>query len=98
MDDKQLVEVWRAEFHKIMSRDRPFNSIEFLPRTTTYADEETFNLWFGFLMAKRSQPSVELPKGHLMDDPDGMGRGRYLMIESVERAITRAGYNYEVKE
>lgn len=94
MDDKELVEVWRAEFHEIMSRDRPFSSIEFLPRTTTYADEETFNLWFGFLMAKRFMPPIQLPRSNW--NPVLMGH--FYSHGEVVNAITEAGYNYEVKE
>lgn len=70
MDDKELVEVWRAEFEKIYSNgvnvDR-YNEGDYVRDSTEY-------LWQGFLMAKRNMPVVELPKGELMDDPDGMGR------------------------
>lgn len=88
MDDKELVDKCWDYFIK--------NEITYSNELEHIGYEGIFRA--GFEAAKRSQPSVVLPKGHSMDDPDGMGRGRYLMIESVERAITRAGYNYEVKE
>lgn len=98
MDDKELVEVWRKDFEELMRKTYPLHPLKRLPDNSAYINRDVFYLEQGFLLAKLSQPSVVLPKGHLMDDPDRMGRGRYLMIESVERAITRAGYNYEVKE
>jgi hypothetical protein len=53
--------------------------------------------WEAWCEAKRNMPVIELPQGHLMDDPDGMGSGRYIMIETVERALNRAGAKYTIK-
>lgn len=95
MDDKELVEVWQSEFESLDElRSFIFDKDDF----GRYTSSRTDGRWQGFLLAKRTQPSVVLPKGFLMDDPDGMGRGRYLMVESVERSINRAGIKYTIGE
>ncbi len=86
MTNNEPIEQWRKEF---------LTSRYSLP---SYKESEEEVMWQGFLMAKRSHTSVVLPKGFLMDDPDGMGRGRYLMVESVERALNRAGIKYTIGE
>ena len=89
MTDK--IEAWRKEFEKLTGATRH-------PTDGGYYSNELEAMGEGFMIAKRSQPVIELPRGHLMTDFDGMRSGRYLMIESVERALSRAGVNYKFME
>jgi hypothetical protein len=85
------IEEWRKEFEQLTGATRH-------PTDGGYYSNELEAMWEGFMIAKRAQPVIELPRGHLMTDPDGMGSGRYLMIETVERALQRAGVNYKFLE
>jgi hypothetical protein len=97
MTEQEQIEKWREEFCEFMKKDKPLLPLGMLKDLSAFADRDVWYLFEGFLMAKRNMPVIELPKGHIMDDPDGMGRGRYLMIETVERALNRAGAQYTIK-
>lgn len=96
MTDQQQVEIWRKDFELIVKKDHVHLDLDrsVLGR---YLWMGTEALWQGFLMAKRAQKPVELPKPFLMDDADGNGRGEYLMLEMVENRLQKAGIPYTVK-
>ena len=106
MTEQEQIEKWRKEFELMIGEENtkkngaPFNVVGYShlsPKEGSYRLPSIDSMWQGFLMAKRNMPVIELPQGHLMDDPDGMGSGRYIMIETVERALNRAGAKYTIK-
>jgi hypothetical protein len=86
-------QAWLKQFIEL---NKPYRDVSHDEETRFFCGD-THRMWIGFRQAKRNMPVIELPQGHLMDDPDGMGRGRYLMIETVERALNRAGAKYTIK-
>lgn len=99
MDDKELVEVWRKEFEKIYSNgvnvDR-HNEGDYVRDSTEY-------LWQGFLMAKRSQPVIELTKkpkltGIDSDYSKGILEGFNICRVVDVLSITAAGIKYTTGE
>jgi hypothetical protein len=88
----EFIDVWRKEFESMMKKERPLNSLKRLPDDSAYIDRDTFYLEQGFLMAKRSQKVVELPK---------RGQGFYLddmvNLDDVIESLTAAGIQYTVK-
>lgn len=85
MDDKELVEIWRKEFELIAAKNYRISKNE----SGHYRDEDTIFLWSGFLMAKRNQPSVVLPKD--------CGNGKIESKKAKER-LTAAGIKYTIGE
>lgn len=58
-NDKKLVEVWQSEFESLDELESfNFSKDDFGRYTSSLTDGR----WQGFLLAKRSQPSVVLPK------------------------------------
>lgn len=56
MDDKELIEVWRAEF------ESQFDDDLFARGTSgAYINHHRNSMWQGFCMAKRSQPAITVP-------------------------------------
>ena len=95
MDDKELVEVWRKEFEKIYSNgvnvDR-HNEGDYVRDSTEY-------LWQGFLMAKRSQPSVVLPKPEWFYHADNtMCETCSYSADEINERLTAAGIKYTIGE
>lgn len=83
-DDKELVEVWRAEF------ESQFDDDLFARGTSgAYINHHRNSMWQGFLLAKRSQPIVVLPKitqRHSANYIDG--------IQDCKACLTAAGIKY----
>jgi len=87
---KEQIEKWRAEFHEIIKSKYPHLDTR-QSALGKYLYLGTDNLWQGFLMA-RSSVEIELPNFQLIDDPDGEGRGEYVMREVLEAKLERQGY------
>lgn len=75
MDDKELVEVWRKEHKALLLATNNWCIANFQEVDGAYYDWHLQASWEGFLMAKRIQPSVVLPKNaeinHLAVDTAG---------------------------
>jgi hypothetical protein len=77
MTNQEQIDKWEEEFHCLME--------------DTVTNDYCI-LLHGFLMAKRSQKVIELPKrgkGYYLDD--------MVNIDNVTQAIQEAGYQYTVK-
>lgn len=81
MGDKELVDVWRKEFESLHNN------------LASYKESEKDAMWRGFLMAKRSQPSVVLPKVEKTDNTDVA-----FYAVKVFDSLTAAGIKYTVGE
>lgn len=89
--DKELVEVWRAEFESWYDAHTRFNygvSYHF-GANGKYCFDDIELAWQSFLAAKRSQPSVVLPKDY--------GNGK-VEAKAVHAALTAAGIKYTIGE
>ena len=91
-DDKELVEVWRAEFQEKCapmfsnlhaSGGKPF----YFHKSGEYFFANVESAWQGFLIAKRSQTSAVLP-----DSDDG---GHYVAYD-IQMILTAAGIKYTI--
>lgn len=101
MDDKELIEVWRKEFHaEIRNRGGTVSfdgrnadlcvdgeAVDFL-----YFDDRLNHCWYGFLMARRSQPVVELPVMRF-----SATEPIFYVTDEVHSALTAAGIQYKVR-
>lgn len=105
----ELVEVWRKQFElmigdeNIKKNAKPFNVVGYShlsPKEGTYRLPSIEAMWQGFLMAKRSQPVIELPEILYEWDMerDSDQKVQYLDYENTIHSITSAGYQYKVKE
>lgn len=88
MDDKELVEVWRKEFELTVS---PQHLHKF--PSGTYNCEEVDLMWQGFQRAKRSQPSVVLPK-----EIQSIVMPSVFNAEDIYTSLTAAGIKYTIEE
>ncbi len=94
MDDRELVDVWQSEFESIGELESfNFSKDDF----GRYTSSRTDGRWQGFLVAKRSMPTIELPTPEDMYDLGGTWLGRFWADGFVHNAITAAGYSYRVK-
>jgi len=96
MDDKELVEVWRKQFIDL-SR---LGSVAAIYERDRFLNREVELRWQGFLMAKRSQPVIELPEILYEWDMerDSDQKVQYLDYENTVNAITAAGIKYTIGE
>lgn len=83
MEDK-LIEVWRKEFESLHNN------------LASYKESEKDAMWRGFLMAKRSQPSVVLPEIQICRDSKDEAI-RHLDFEDMVYNLTAAGIPYTIK-
>lgn len=86
MGDKELVEVWRAEFESLAGEGDNLRKLE----NGQYIDDSTFNEFYGFCKAKRSQPSVVLPK-RIYSYPIHARK-------EIQDSLTAAGIKYTIGE
>lgn len=87
-EDKELVDVWRADFEKIFQNESPR-----FEKSGHYMNSHRESMWQGWLFSKRSQPIVVLPeKDHyyLQDD--------VYDADQVHAALTAAGIKYTIGE
>jgi hypothetical protein len=98
-NDKELVEVWQSEFESIGELESfNFSKDDF----GRYTSSRTDGRWQGFLLAKRTQPSVVLPKPDTVETSFNYGdfvtsRNVYDSDE-VHAALTAAGIKYTIGE
>jgi hypothetical protein len=88
-NDKQI-EVWRKEFESQFQTD---STLGFKTIGKEYCSHSVEAGWQGFLLAKRSQPSVVLPKitqRHSANYIDG--------IQDCKACLTAAGIKYTIGE
>lgn len=99
-NDKELVEVWRQQFELMIGDEntkkngRPFNVVGYShlsPKEGSYRLPSIESMWQGYLMAKRTQPSVVLPK-----DDGTIAQNAYQL--DVIAQITAAGIKYTIGE
>lgn len=88
MDDKELVEVWRKEFIDL-SR---LGSVAAIYEMDRFLNREVELRWQGFLLAKRSQPSVVLPEYIMCDDQ------KWIEPSEMMDNLTAAGIKYTIGE
>ncbi len=63
MSDQEQIEVWQDEFQNLcVSHGMKTAIFHKKPSGLGYLDFNTDCIWTGFLMAKRSQPVIELPR------------------------------------
>lgn len=86
-NDKELVEVWRAEFESTI--DKPHLLHRF--PSGNYSWDSTSWMWAGFQRAKRLQSSVALPK-----DDGTISQNAYQL--DVIAQLTAAGIKYTIGE
>jgi hypothetical protein len=82
--NQEIVTKWRDEFESIYGSHARYLGHD-------YVNPIDQARWQGFLMARQSS-LIELPEFQTMDDPDGQGRGEYVMREVLERSIEKQGY------
>lgn len=87
MDDKELFDIWRAEFIETFKYDYPCDWDSFYDR---FYRDLAQAAWEGYLAAKRSQPSVVLPKACYQDE--------IRLIEEFKERLTAAGIKYTIGE
>lgn len=94
MTDAEQIEVWRKQF------ESEFDDVSQKYDSGIYRNSHRESMWQGFLMAKRSQPVIELPKPTAIDfgTLNSINSIDCLSIYSIGEAITAAGYKYKVKE
>lgn len=84
MTEQEQIEIWRKEFERLQGR-----GFTALLENGLYEWSFTQERWEGFLMAKRSQPIVKLPKDY--------GNGKVEM-GLVKKSLTAAGIWFEVED
>jgi hypothetical protein len=94
-EDKELVEVWRKEFELWYDAHTRFNYgvAYYFGADGKYCFDDIELAWQSFLVAKRAQPVVELPKrgqGYYLDD--------MINLDEVIESLTAAGIKYTVGE
>jgi hypothetical protein len=93
-EDKELVEVWRKQFESEYGAHARYPSGHYVSVGDRMA-------WEGFLIAKRSQPSVVLPKPISINDASVSSKQRIthndLLVKIAER-LTAAGIKYTTGE
>lgn len=90
-NDKQI-EVWKSEF-EIAAADEIFNFHK--DDNGDYTSQRTSSRFDGFVMARRSQPSVVLPKPEVCF---GKTPFAYVLLDSLCDNLTAAGIKYTVGE
>lgn len=89
-EDKELVEVWQSEFESIGDLESfNFSKDDFGRYTSSLTDGR----WQGFILAKRLQPIVVLPKPLICYHTNGQVDEVY----SIEQ-LTAAGIKYTIGE
>lgn len=99
MTDAEQIEAWRSEHKSILLATNRWCLANFQEIDGSYYDWHLQASWEGFLMAKRSQPVIELPKPTAIDfgTLNSINSIDCLSIYSIGEAITSAGYRYKVK-
>jgi len=83
------IEVWRKEFEQLTGATRH-------PTDGGYYSNELESMWQGFVMAKRAQPVILLPKPEVCfaASQGGHGSFAYVQLEPLIEAIEKAGINW----
>lgn len=86
MTDAEQIEAWRSEF------ESEFDDVSQKYDSGIYRNSHRESMWQGFIMAKRSQPVIELPV-------QAITRNNKMVYgaDDIHAAITAAGYKYKVK-
>lgn len=97
-NDKELVEVWRSEFETWYDAHTKFNwgVAYYFGSDGKYCFADVDLAWQSFLSAKRTQPSVVLPKAEWKD-----AKGHsYQVMKSWEvmKSLATAGIKYTIGE
>lgn len=96
MDDKELVEVWRAQFQRLHKTNSIYG---FEMRHGEYIDDDIESHWRVFLLAKLSQPVIELPKPEWFYHADNtMCETCSYSADEVNDRLTAAGIKYTIGE
>lgn len=94
MTDAEQIEAWRKEFESNLRSKWQYQKKIVNGK---YSSQTLENMWQGFLMAKRSQPVIELPRPRDLYSQDYVYEGQYNFDHEIHEAIAKAGYKYEVK-
>lgn len=92
MTEQEQIEVWRKEFERLQ-----VGGFTALLENGLYEWSFTQERWEGFLMAKRSQPVVELPEIHEIWFDGEVISNKYDEADVIE-ALTAAGIQYKVRD
>lgn len=92
MKEAEQIEVLRKQF------ESEFDDVSQKYDSGIYRNAHRESMWQGFLMAKRSQPVIELPEPEDMYDKGDMWLGRFIADGYVYNAIIAAGCKCKFKE
>lgn len=84
---QEQIESQRVKFESSQNT----NYLSFNKHCDLYTNTETaqaFRIWLSAI----ESVEIELPNFQLMDDPDGQGRGEYVMREVLESHLEKQGY------
>lgn len=93
-----MVEVWRAEHKSLLLATNIWCLANFQELDGVYYDWHLQASWEGFLMAKRSQPSVVLPKDCHANNSTLFRNGFISALKAVKHELAAAGIKYTIGE